>query len=96
VTFRGKQAAPAYRAGWLRLLDWEEKDIRRIVAGEYGGDDALSPYQLWLKYRAEHIWRPTGKSPDLTGGQPYDPDARVSPWNPRTIVRAGETLTAPE
>lgn len=81
--------APASRDGWLRKLAWEEGEIARIRAGDRGGDDALTPYQLWLKNWAECLWRPSGR-PRPAGGEAYDPEARQrnAPWTPPKIVRA--------
>ena len=52
-----REVAPANRDGFLRRLAREDEEIGRIKAGAYGGDDALTPYQLWLKYWAEHFPR---------------------------------------
>jgi hypothetical protein len=84
-----RDVAPAYRDGYLRRLAREEEEISRIRSGGYGGDDALTAYQLWLKYWAERAWRPGGTRSHLTGGEPYDPDARErdAPWTPPKIVR---------
>ena len=38
---------PAREAGMLRLLEWEEREIAKVEAGEYGNEE-LSTYQLWL------------------------------------------------
>ena len=82
--------APVYIDGWIRLLAQEAAEIPRIIAGEYGGNDALTPYQLWLKYwasRDEAAQR--GRPRAIAGSEPYDPDARerAAPWIPPQIVK---------
>jgi hypothetical protein len=82
--------APVYINSWTRLLAQEEAEIPRIAAGEFGDDDALTPYQLWLKYwasRDEAAQR--GRPRHIVGGEPYDPDARErdAPWVPPKIVK---------
>jgi hypothetical protein len=91
-----RDVAPAYRDSWLRRLAWEEAEISRIRSGDYGGDDALTAYQLWLKHWAERIWRPAGRA-SYPAVAPYDPEARerTKPWIPPKIVRAGDAEPPP-
>lgn len=82
-----QRVAPVYIAGWTRLLAQEKEEIPRILAGEYGGDDALTPYQLWLKYWASRDEATPRTTRHLSGGEPCDPDARVPAWKPPKIIR---------
>ena len=47
---RGEEmdVAPAAEGDMRRLIAWEEQEIAKIQSGEYGNDDELSVYQLWL------------------------------------------------
>lgn len=57
---RGEEisVAPAYEGDMRRLLAWEERETDKIIAGDYGDDDALSPHQLWLKRHARGARQP--------------------------------------
>jgi hypothetical protein len=48
---RGEQidVAPAAEGDMRRNIAWEEREIAKIMAGEYGSDEELTPHQLWLK-----------------------------------------------
>lgn len=68
--------APACRAGFIRRIAREE-EIARIRSGEFGGDDALTPYQLWLKDWAERCPGPAARRSRPV--EPPDPDAKPHP-----------------
>lgn len=59
--------APAGQDDMTRLLAREDKEIARIDAGEYGGDDELTPYQSWLKHTAREFSR---RPPTAPAGEP--------------------------
>jgi hypothetical protein len=40
---------PTWSDDQRRRIAYEAAEIPRILAGEYGGDDDLTPYQLWMK-----------------------------------------------
>jgi hypothetical protein len=40
---------PAREDDMNRLLAYEDREMAKIVAGEYGDEDQLTPYRLWLK-----------------------------------------------
>jgi hypothetical protein len=81
-----RDVAPAYRDSFIRRLAQEEEEIGRIKSGRYGGDDALTPYQLWLKYWAERCPGPSGGRSRPV--EPLDPDAATQHASPPTRRRA--------
>lgn len=82
-----RDVPPAYRDGFIRRLVREEEEIGRIRSGEFGGDDALTPYQLWLKYQPERRAGPAAGRPRSVAGAPPDPDAS-KPLAPSRTARA--------
>lgn len=47
---RDPEIAPAHAGDQVRRMAYEAAEIPRILAGAYGGDADLTPYQLWMKY----------------------------------------------
>lgn len=70
--------APASRDHKRRLLDWEERETGRIRSGEYGDDDRLTAYQLWLKHHAvDYTRRLASVDVSDSDGRPDVPDAKL-------------------